>query len=373
MAIKPKTFEELARDLEYYLYASNTEDFVYTPNVYDLIGYGTGGWKIHVGIGIKNPYDMEERKKVTDFIQEIIELIRKYDRKVCAKFATFKLMERLSNYEEFQRGKQITIYVPREHAEYVPIIARHLKYIIEKNADKDLVLVAADRNRNFPLDKDGIITIRWSSYFKPRPGIEERIDDQERYENVVEVTKRVGKYQELMEIYSTFKKLENARYLDRYTVENYLQKGESNKLKGNIVAIPFESGGERTYYAHIIEDIVYRDGKYKIIVRGLEGPYKNKLVEIDKDYISRTPEKLLRYKTLLIFIFSLIPISIFLVYSNSSSASGNLISRNQSTLILFLFALLLFFLIMLKYKWYKMVALGHIINLKFRKRLDVDK
>ena len=372
MPIKPENFEELARNLEYYLYASNTEDFVYTPNVHDLIGYGTGGWKIHVGIGIRNPFDLEERKKVKDLLQEIIELIRKYDRKVCAKFATFKLMERWSSYEEFQRGKQITIYVPREYAEYVPIIARHLKYIIEKNADKDLVLVAADRNRNFPLDKYGIITIRWSSYFKPRPGREEIIDDQERYENVVETAKRVGKYQELMEIYNTFKKLENARYLDRYTVENYLQRGELNKLKGNIVAIPFESGGERTYHAHLIEDIVYRGGKYKIIVRGLEGPYKNRLLEIDEYNISRTPEKVLRYKALLIFIFSLIPISIFLAYSNISSSSGNLISINQSTLIMFLFALLLFFLLMFKYKWYKGV-LDHILNLKFRKRPDMDK
>lgn len=355
MVIKQKTFEELIRNLEYSLYASNREDFIYTPNVYELVQYGTGGWKIHVGIGIRNAFDPEERKKVTDVLQEIIEVIRKYDREVCAKFASFKLMERWSNYGEFQRGKQITIYVPREHAEYVPIIARHLKYIIEKNTDKDLVLVAADRNRNFPLDKDGIITIRWSSYFMPRPGIEEAIDNQERYENVVEITKRVGKYQELMEIYSMFKKLENARYLDRYTVENYLQRGESNKLKGNIVAIPFESGGERTYYAHLIEDIVYKDGKYKIMVRGLEGPYKNKLVEVDIYNISRTPEKLLRYKTLTILAFSLIPISIFLIYSNISNFSGNLILANQSTLILFLFALLLFFLLILKYKLSKRV------------------
>lgn len=348
MRIYSNSWEEMLENLEDYLYKAGN-DFVVGP--IPQWKY-RGGWKIHVGLGIEDLYNENEKKVVVDVVKEIVELVAKYEKEdITAKFAGFRLMKYWLDESESQRGKQVTIYIPENREDLVPIIGRHLKYILDKYRDRGLKLIGADQYKNIPLTNDGVISFRWASYFGPQSEEEMRVDDYERYTNPWEVLHKVGKYDKGKEIRDRFKQLENARYLSRMEVLEYLEGNELDRLKGNIVGILVSSG---KYYAHLIEDVFYnyRDRKYKLRVFGLEGPYIGKAIEVDIDNITRTPENVLKYKVGRAILI-LAPISLFLVILATSSlldVSGFFSLSNHFSLLAILFLPLLLIYVFAAYR-----------------------
>jgi hypothetical protein len=336
----PPSIEILYKNLEKYL---GMVDFVETPHLYNQKG---GGWKIHVGLGMRNSSDPRERENVVQILREIIGLLQKYDG-VGAKFAGFKVMEEFSDYNNPQRGKQVTIYVSEDVSYLVAIIAGHLSKIIRENKDRNLTLVRADTSTNIPLVDGGVISVRWSSCFAPHSPKEKAIDYAERYGNAMEIVERRGKWKEFINIYNTFKTLQEARYLSRADVEKYLGKGEKDKLIGNIVAIPVKGKRGEEYHAHLIGDVYYEGGRYRLAVYDLEDPSRTKKV-VDITNISRTPQKIFKYETLGTFVLILISLfALSLSISNISSFSGSFISTLTKHSIFFPFLFLSLFLVAL--------------------------
>ena len=274
-------------------YASLGHKFVQSPSLLDL--RGKRGWKIHVGIGLKNE---SEKRKVVKVLEELINFLKKYtlENKLTFKLASFELMKEFSYSNNPQRGKQITIYIPEENEELVPILVRHLEYFLEKHKN-EVYLVKADDRSNKPLWEGGVISIRWSTYLAPQKYSEFVKDEYERegpWEKVVEYAKKEEK---LKEIEKTLKTLEKARYMNRFEVIEAIEKGNFDELKQKIIAVPDIYGGKyKAYFAHLIEDIFYdrQEGRYKVKAKALEGPYAGKIRYLKLDRISREPEKLLK-------------------------------------------------------------------------------
>ena len=231
-------------------------------------------------------------------LEELINFLKKYtlENKLTFKLASFELMKEFSYSNNPQRGKQITIYIPEENEELVPILVRHLEYFLEKHKN-EVYLVKADDRSNKPLWGGGVISIRWSTYLAPQKYSEFVKDEYERegpWEKVVEYAKKEEK---LKEIEKTLKTLEKARYMNRFEVIEAIEKGNFDELKQKIIAVPDIYGGKyKAYFAHLIEDIFYdrQEGRYKVKAKALEGPYAGKIRYLKLDRISREPEKLLK-------------------------------------------------------------------------------
>lgn len=81
------------------------------------------GWKIHVSI---HPEDYD---KMAPILAKIMEYRDNYG--IGAKFAVKKFAEEMTNHPT-QRGKTVTIYIPKEQAEVAPKIIEDVERIIEQ-------------------------------------------------------------------------------------------------------------------------------------------------------------------------------------------------------------------------------------------------
>ena len=346
--INASSFEDMKTNLEKMLYKA---DFVQSPNINETAIYsGTGGWKIHIGIGIKDYKNKDEMSNVVFVFHQVIDLLEKYKDHVGFKLAGLDNLIGMS-YQNSQRGKQITIYVPEEFEGLVPIISRHVEQIIDDNRE-NLYLVGSDPRINVPLDENGVISVRWSSKFAPRTSAEYSTDNYERTSDIGPLLKKRGKEDKMEDILYTFRELEHAKYLDRGSVDSYLKRGEVNRLKGNIVAVK-EGGG---YYAHLIEDVTYKGGCPYLKMRALEGPDIGKIEERDSSYllsISRTQGKMLNRYEHVISLIIVIPLAFFLMlvnsFTNSQTTGLSILSKFYVnflfTPIVIAFFIILFFIL----------------------------
>lgn len=351
------TFDKLEKDMYQLLENPPPLDggFVYAPNIHDskFTGEGKGGWKLHVGIGIRN-LEPSEKQRVTQNLQELTKFLERYSDRLTFKFAGFETMRNYStNFDRktgkpnLQKGKQITIYIPKENEDLIPIISRNLEYFIDKH--EDLYLVEANKDRNISLAKNGVISIRWSSYFSPRDVYQLDTDKQERDEGASYIIKKEPERERsFSKIYQDLHTLEKAKYMDRYAVENLIKLGRTYELKGSIVISRQKTPEGEMYFTNLIEDVIYTDRESPTIrVKALEGPYAGKNIDLSLGTITRKPEKLL-YKNPLLILIPII-LSIFFIFPLANyKITGEMTSINPNFFISFLFLIFLVLVFIIK-------------------------
>ncbi|MDE1828026.1 MAG: hypothetical protein KGH65_02610 [Candidatus Micrarchaeota archaeon] len=135
-----------------------------------------GGWKIHVGLGFRAKGSKEE---TVDGLHEFTDIIQNYSNRVMFKVGTFEKLERLSNPNDEQVGKGITLYIPGIEGAILPWLIMEMRNFVDCNQDK-LKFVPSDQCRNFPIYRGGVISMRWASFFSPQGAIQKQIDALER-------------------------------------------------------------------------------------------------------------------------------------------------------------------------------------------------